>query len=386
MNEAPLASIIVNNYNYGRYLGGAIDSALGQTYPRTEVVVVDDGSADDSRAVLAGYGGRVTAVLKANGGQASALNAGLRASRGEVVLFLDSDDALLPTAAARAVGLLRGPGVVKAHWPLWEIDALGRRTGQTVPGDELPEGDWREAVRRDGPSVCASPPTSGNAWARRFLEEVFPVPEEEYRLCADEYLYVLAPALGSVKRAPEPLGLYRRHGQNYYQGKSFEEKLNLGLATQERLCRALNTFFRGRGVEVDPERWKRHSWYHRLRLAVQDLAARVPAGDTLILVDEDRWATGPAVAGRHVLPFRERGGQYWGRPADDAQAIDELERLRRAGTHFLAFAWPAFWWLDYYAAFCRHLRARYRRVLENDRLILYDLRPEPATAGGERHE
>src|SRR5215217_1250210 len=92
----PFVSVVVNNYNYGRFLGEAIDSALAQTYPRTEVVVVDDGSTDDSCSVIAGYDGRVVPVLKENGGQASAFNAGFAASRGDIVIFLDADDYLFP--------------------------------------------------------------------------------------------------------------------------------------------------------------------------------------------------------------------------------------------------------------------------------------------------
>ena len=85
MSDERLVSIIVNNYNYGRFLGEAIDSALGQTYPRLEVIVVDDGSTDNSRDVISSYAGQLTALLKCNGGQASAFNAGFAASRGEVV-------------------------------------------------------------------------------------------------------------------------------------------------------------------------------------------------------------------------------------------------------------------------------------------------------------
>src|SRR5687768_5094018 len=103
----PLVSIIIDNFNYGRFLAEAIDSALAQTHGETEVIVVDDGSTDDSRAIIARYGERVRSVLKENGGQASALNAGYRISRGEVVLFLDSDDVLFPGALANAVERLR---------------------------------------------------------------------------------------------------------------------------------------------------------------------------------------------------------------------------------------------------------------------------------------
>ncbi len=84
MNK-PLASILINNYNYGRFLHEAIDSALSQTYPHTEVIVVDDGSTDNSREIIASYEDQIIPVLKENGGQASALNAGFAASRGEIV-------------------------------------------------------------------------------------------------------------------------------------------------------------------------------------------------------------------------------------------------------------------------------------------------------------
>src|SRR5579864_5011090 len=87
----PLISVLINNHNYGRYLKAAIDSALDQTYPAVEIVVVDDGSTDNSRELIAAYGGRVIPVLQANGGQGSAFNAGVAASRGDILCFLDAD-------------------------------------------------------------------------------------------------------------------------------------------------------------------------------------------------------------------------------------------------------------------------------------------------------
>src|SRR5256886_12063249 len=95
----PLVSILINNYNYGRFLREAIDSALRQTYTNTEVIVVDDGSTDDSRPIIAGYGSRIVPVLKENGGQASAFNAGFAVSKGQWICFLDSDDFFAPAKA-----------------------------------------------------------------------------------------------------------------------------------------------------------------------------------------------------------------------------------------------------------------------------------------------
>ena len=77
----PLVSILINNYNYGYFLGAAIESALSQTYQNIEIIVVDDGSTDNSREIIAHYGNHIIPILKENGGQASAFNAGFAASR-----------------------------------------------------------------------------------------------------------------------------------------------------------------------------------------------------------------------------------------------------------------------------------------------------------------
>src|SRR2546423_7727277 len=89
-------SVVVPAYNYARYLPQAIDSALGQTHPPLEVIVVDDGSTDDTPRVLDAYGDRIRAVRQANQGAGAARNAGIAVARGEYVAFLDSDDLWRP--------------------------------------------------------------------------------------------------------------------------------------------------------------------------------------------------------------------------------------------------------------------------------------------------
>ena len=182
INEAPRVSIVITSYNYGCYVGQAIDSALEQSYPHTEVIVVDDGSSDHSPEVISAYGRRIIAVLKENGGQGSAFNAGFARSQGQIVLFLDSDDALLPTTVARVVDAFQAdPEAVKVHWPLWIIDEHGHKTGK-IKQPKLPEGDFRALLMSAGPMTEAtlpSAPTSGNAYVRTFLEQVLPMPEAE---------------------------------------------------------------------------------------------------------------------------------------------------------------------------------------------------------------
>jgi glycosyltransferase involved in cell wall biosynthesis len=372
----PSASIIINNYNYGRFLQEAIDSALDQTYATTEVIVVDDGSTDDSREIIASYGNSIIPVLKDNGGQASAFNAGFLVSSGEVVFFLDADDRFFPTTVEAAMNLFE-PNIAKMHWPLRVIDEHGEDKGRVVPSQELPEGDSRDFVIGEGPWNCIVAPTTGNAWARAFLERVLPIPEKEWRICTDSYLFTLAPLFGVIKRLSEPQGFYRMHGQNNYSNqKTFDEWLWMELLLYDQACAALSRFCRDTGIQVDPEDWKSKSWLHWLRLATQEIVALVPAGGAFILVDEDSWGTNDNLGGRRRIPFLERDGQYWGAPPDDETAIRELERLRRrSGASFMVFAWPAFWWLNHYSELHRHLRSKFRCVMENERLVAFDLRP-----------
>jgi glycosyltransferase involved in cell wall biosynthesis len=367
----PFVSIIVNNRNYGRFVGKAIDSALAQTYAPTEVVVVDDGSTDHSREVIAGYEGRVRTVFKDNGGQASAFNAGLSASRGDALLFLDSDDVLLPTAVERAAGLLNDSEVAKVHWRLRVIDENGKETGQLTPGGALAEGDLRETAFRLGPTQFLSAPTSGNAWSRGFLESIFPVPDL-FRQGADTYLFELAPFLGTIRKIHEPLSLYRVHGGNFHGKMTLEYKISRQLSFYDACVSKLERYFQERGRPVDVEAWRKNSWWHRHAQAVEEIAGLPHPDRPIIVVDEAAWENGP-IAGRRRIPFLEKNGCYHGSPDDDETAIREFERLRKSGAGFLVFAWPAFWWLDYYPEFRRHLLSKYQVLLKNERLMVFQL-------------
>lgn len=119
-----------------------------------------------------------------------------------------------------------------------------------------------------------------------------------------------------------------------------------------------------------PGTWR---WQRQLHLLNQDLVEHVPANARVVLVDQEMCRT--SLPARHtMIPFIEREGVYWGPPADDATAIEELHRLRHAGAHWMAYAWPAFWWFEHYSEFTRHLNETFRRVLSNDRCVLFDLR------------
>jgi hypothetical protein len=106
----------------------------------------------------------------------------------------------------------------------------------------------------------------------------------------------------------------------------------------------------------------------------------VPRESRFILIDGEGLRA-EIDTGRHVIPFLERDGRYWGPPPEDSTAIRELKRLRQSGAQFLIVAWPAFWWLDHYAGLHAHLRAQYRHVLETERVVIFDLRTGACPGG-----
>jgi glycosyltransferase involved in cell wall biosynthesis len=371
-------SIVINNYNYASFLDACISSAIEQQASSAEIIVVDDGSTDHSREVIESFGSLIKPIFKQNGGQASALNRGYAASRGDVIIFLDADDLLVPRALENITPMFERDNLAKVHWPLWIIDENGGKTGARIPSGPLPKGDFRSEAIERGPSCVYSPPTSGNAWKRRFLEKVMPIPEAEFRLCADDYLFSLVPAFGEIRAIDEPLSLYRLHSTNNYQRRSFEERLDSGLKIQEYECNVLKQF-----LQVDDKNvrgWKQHLWFFRLRSALDMILSIIPSCATFVLIDGNEWGTGADVFGRNRLLFCERGGEYWGAPADDDLAIKELEKDSGMGAAFLVVAWPAFWWLNHYRTFAAHLEETYGCLHRDRNLVIYSLAVQEAIA------
>jgi glycosyltransferase involved in cell wall biosynthesis len=208
-----LVSILINNYNYGRFLREAIDSALNQTYSHTEVIVVDDGSTDDSRGIIANYGDLIIPVFKENGGQASAINAGFAASRGDIVCFLDADDMFLPEKVALTVHAWKEqPQACLVYHQLQMVDAQKKNLGKPWPRGVW-RGDIRKRVERSG-GWWPRPATSGLSFSRSYLQGLFPVPEGPRLIWTDTYLAGIAPFFGSIIGLRMPLTLYRIHGEN----------------------------------------------------------------------------------------------------------------------------------------------------------------------------
>lgn len=211
MTKNPLkVSIVITCYNYANYVGLAIESALTQTYPYVEVVVIDDGSTDGSDAVIRQYEGRITAIHQVNQGMIAAFNRGYQETTGDLVQFLDADDLASNTAVADCVEAWK-PGCAKIQYDLNVIDAtgasLGRRFCNFTAGYD---SAWvRACFARTG--TYRWPVTSGNLYSRVFLDALMPLTVIH---APDGVFNTVAPIYGEVITIPKPLGSYRLHGAN----------------------------------------------------------------------------------------------------------------------------------------------------------------------------
>lgn len=277
---APVVSILINNRNYAEYVGQAIESALAQSYPHIEVVVVDDGSTDDSRAVLDRYAGRATVIMQECGGQPAAAATGLAASRGEIVMFLDADDYLAPDAAGE-VAAAWADDCAKVQFRLSLVDGAGRRRGVDPPNHvAMPSGDVVPEIASRG--AYETPVTSGNAYPRRLLEQLFPVPGE-FRYF-DPYLNTVTPFYGRVISLDEELGAYRLHGRNGWALTDrvdldrIRERLREDLTKERYIERAAAAT--GRRVPAGTALRKPTHVLYRLASLRLDPSAHPVAGDT----------------------------------------------------------------------------------------------------------
>ena len=205
-------SVVIVNYNYEDYVGAAIESALTLEWPDLEVIVVDDGSTDGSREVIARYAGRITALLTENATQRVAANRGFARSTGDVVIFLDSDDLLprdLPIRLAKAWTRTTS----KAQFRMQRIDGNGAKRGEPFPAYTPPPTP--AAIRHWATETTAypTPPGSGNAYSRAFLERILPVGPDVGNASDSAYL-AAAPFFGDVITLPDVIVGYRRHGAN----------------------------------------------------------------------------------------------------------------------------------------------------------------------------
>lgn len=242
--QGPLVSILINNRNYAGFLGEAIESALGQTYGSVEVVVVDDGSTDASRAVMERYGGAIRPVFRPHLGQAAAFNAAVAAASGAVLFFLDADDLCEPRRVEEVMAVLQETdpavqGAALLFHPQRMCDARGNPIKKVFPPRLVRIGSYERGVRaeafaRGDMAVISTPAEAGNfllnkhylpfltsatsgiAITRSLAQRLFPLPETGITICADSFLSLGALLEGPVILVNQELSRFRMHGKNRY--------------------------------------------------------------------------------------------------------------------------------------------------------------------------
>ena len=206
-------SIIIINHNYGNYLRNCIESCINQDTAPYEIIVVDDGSTDDSRSVIRQFETSVTAVFCENGGHVRAANTGFENSSGDVCIFLDADDFLYSNCLTQ-IHKLWTADASKVQYMLDTVDKNG--IDQKMPFPNFDKTLDPAEIRRQSLEfgVYAWTVSSGNAYSRAYLEMVMPINANVVYRSPDGYLNKLAPLCGQVICHRSALGAYRVHGKN----------------------------------------------------------------------------------------------------------------------------------------------------------------------------
>jgi glycosyltransferase involved in cell wall biosynthesis len=250
--KAPFFTVLIDTYNYGEYIEEAVSSTLAQDFPteQREILVVDDGSTDDTQERLQKFGDSIRYLRKPNGGQASAFNFGFEQARGEVMALLDADDVWLPGKLGRVYQEFeRHPaaGMVYHRVHLWSgasdisedtyfIPVSGRVTESRLALLQYPMAG-----------------TSCLAFRREALEKLLPVPES-LRFQADAYLTALVIFVAPVSAVPEFLAKYRIHRANLFQGNAEQvsrSQIQRRMAMREALLSEIQDWLQKHGENPD---------------------------------------------------------------------------------------------------------------------------------------
>jgi glycosyltransferase involved in cell wall biosynthesis len=205
-------SVVIPAFNHARFLAACVESALGQTLAAAEVIVVDDGSTDETQSVLERFGSRVRVLRQPNRGVSAARNAGAAASRGELIAFLDADDEWLPRKLeAQAARLQAEPDLGLVHCGIVEIGPDGEELGVRLDGLEGRVAQemmlFRRGVILGGGSAAVVP--------RAVLEETGGF-DESLSTSADWDLHHRIARRRAVGFVREALVRYRIHGGNMH--------------------------------------------------------------------------------------------------------------------------------------------------------------------------
>jgi len=257
---SPKVSVVLATYNYGRYLGGALESALAQTISELEIIVIDDGSTDETKQVMIPYlsNPRVRYCGIDHQGQPAAKNAGIRLARAPLLAFLDADDLWLPTKLEKQLALFAdNPALAVVYSRRVLIDEQGRHL-QFQQAD-LPRGNVLAAMFRNN-FLCFS-----SAVVRREVLEEVGLFDENLALAIDYDLWLRIARRNPFDFVDEPLVQYRTGHASL--SRRTEERLKTAAAIMNRFL----DHYGGREV-LDPALIRRAQaeTYYEIALAIRN--------------------------------------------------------------------------------------------------------------------
>jgi glycosyltransferase involved in cell wall biosynthesis len=246
----PLTTVLIDTYNYGQYIEQAVESVLAQDFSaeQREILIVDDGSTDDTAQRLRKYNSQIQYFRKENGGQASALNFGLARARGEIVALLDADDYWLPGKLQRVAGeFQKHPEAGMVYHTLRQL----KEKDGTLHDGGLPLLSGFVSRNTHDLLNYVLYPTSFLAFRRKILEPLLPIPEG-LRIQADAHLSALIIFLAPIVGIPEPLAVYRVHASNLFSDRAEFSKrgCELRVATRQILIDEMKRWLAGQGYDL----------------------------------------------------------------------------------------------------------------------------------------
>lgn len=214
-------SVIIPNYNYGAYIGGTIQSLLNQTEAVDEIIVVDDGSTDHSRAVIESFGAKIHPIFQVNQGQAAAISAGVAKATGDIIFLLDSDDFFAPNKCAVIKKIYQDNET--AQWvfhDLQEVESqiIPELSDVTLDTENIKTIDQRQSMK-NGRIGYDAPATSGLSFRADFVKNLFPLPTAQSIYISDHYIKFYCLAMGVGLHISQDLGGQLIHGNNLYTGQ-----------------------------------------------------------------------------------------------------------------------------------------------------------------------
>lgn len=211
MNQLSSVSIVIPNYNYGKFIAKTIESVLAQTYPVSEIIVVDDGSTDNSLEVLEQFGNKIKIIEQQKQGVSAARNAGVKNSSGEFIAFLDADDIWLPNKIEEQIKSFADEEVGLVSCGMREFDTV---TGET----KYIFGQIKGGVSAKDILLFKTPLVfSGSAiMVRRKVFDGCNGFDERLHISEDWDLCYRIARSKKVAFIPKPLVDYRNHGNNVH--------------------------------------------------------------------------------------------------------------------------------------------------------------------------